>query len=108
MNDDLKALFLKLIESGKIKGHLEGPKNNVLVCDSLADWCTAGSLIGKAGYNVESPGGWGGSAPNDRKNTYNKIWISGTVCASVIERKVLIFTLKQTENDYCHIHNRKE
>lgn len=107
MNEELKAFFKELIETGKVKGHIEGPKDNVLVCDTLVDWCTAGSLIGQAGYDVVSPGGFGGSHPTDRKNTYNKIWRSGTVCASVIEKKILCFTLQQNSSDYCQIHSKR-
>lgn len=108
MNDKIKAKFAELISSGLIQAHIEGPKNNILVCNSMNDWAIACGELCRSGFNALSPGGYGGSGATDRKNTYNKIWRSGTVCASVIEKKILCFTLSQTDSDYCHIYSIKE
>lgn len=101
--EDIKEYFKKLIDSGVIKARIGGPKNNILICKTLADWCIASSDLVRAGYIVSSPGTFGGPSKSNRTNTYNKIWRNGTVCASVVEKKVLIFTIPQTESDYCDV-----
>jgi hypothetical protein len=92
---EIREIFKELLKSGKVHGHIKGPKDNVLVCDTMNDWVKAGNEIMNEGYNITSPGGYGGSHPTDRKNTWNKMWRSGTVCATVIEEKVLCFKIPQ-------------
>lgn len=101
--EDIKEYFKKLIDSGLINARIGGPKDNILICKTLADWCISSSALVRAGYIVNSPGTFGGSSKSNRTNTYNKIWRNGTVCASVIEKKVLIFTIPQTKSDYCNV-----
>jgi hypothetical protein len=110
--EEIKVFMRKMIEEGTVKGHMAGPKNNVLVCDTMADWCVASGELVQAGYNVSSPGGYGGSHPSSRANTHNKIWRSGTVCATVIDRRVHVFSipipLPQTVNNYCDVITKKK
>lgn len=106
--EDIKVLFKKLLECGKVRGHIAGPKNNVLVCDTMRDWVIASGEVAQEGYDVTSPGGYGGASPSSRANTHNKIWRSGTVCAAVIEKRVLVFSLPQTTYDYCSIVHEKK
>lgn len=105
--DDVKVFFQKLIDDGSVKATISGPKNNVLVCATTSDWCIASGELVHAGYEVDSPGSFGGSHPTSRQNTHNKIWKSGTVCASVVEKKVLVFSLPQTINDHCDVIHKK-
>lgn len=101
---EIREFFKGMIESGEVKGHIEGPRDNVLVCDAMADWCVASGEMVRAGYEVNSPGGFGGSAPLSRANTWNKIWRNGELCAIVVEqRKVLVFTLPRDIHDVCHV-----
>lgn len=105
---DIKEFFKRLLESGLVHGHIDGPKGNVLVCDTLADWVLAGGELVQAGYEVDSPGGYGGGSPAARANTHNKIWRSGTVCATVINKRVFVFSLPQTTYDHCDVvHGEK-
>lgn len=105
--EEIKVFFKELLDSGTVHGHIEGPKGNVIVCDTMKDWCIASGEMVHAGYEVNSPGGFGGSSHTSRQATWNKIWRGGTVCASVIERKILIFTLPQTVDDYCDVIEKK-
>jgi hypothetical protein len=108
LNEAIKGKFREVLESGQVKGHLEGPKKNILVCDTLNDWVRAGNEMMDAGFDITSPGGYGGSSPVDRSNTWNKIWKHGTLCASVIEKKIFIFRLLITEADYCDVVHEKK
>lgn len=101
--EDIRDYFKKLISSGVIKASIGGPRDNILLCDTLSDWCVASGELVKAGYSVLSPGGFGGASSSERANTHNKIWRSGTLCASVIKKKVLIFSMPHNESDYCNV-----
>ena len=102
-DEDIKSFFAFLLDSGIVQGYLDGPRKNVLVCKTMNDWAISGSELAKRGFSCTSPGGYGGSSPKDRQNTYNKIWRSGTVCASVIEKRIFIFIQPQTEFDFCDV-----
>lgn len=102
-SEKIKNIFQNLISTRSVNGHIEGPKENVLVCDSMNDWVIAGSELAKAGYVCSSPGSYGGSHPYSRQNTHKKIWKSGTLCAIVIEKRFIVFSLPQTDSDYCQI-----
>jgi len=101
-NENIKAKFQDLVSSGIVKGKIIGPLDNVLSCETMNDWVIAGSEFSKSGYCVSSPGSYG-THPTSRQNTHNKIWKSGTICACVIDRKILCFSLPQTACDYCNI-----
>jgi hypothetical protein len=73
----------------------------------MNDWIIAGNEFAIHGYNCTSPGGFGGSSAKNRQNTHNKIWRSGCICACVIERKILLFTMPQTQFDFCDIVTKK-
>lgn len=93
-NSKIKAFMRDLIESGIVHGRIAGPKDNVLVCDTLADWAVAcGELVGRGHFEIASPGGYGGASPAARANTHNKIWRSGTACASIVDKRVLVFSI---------------
>ena len=79
--DNIKIMMERLISDGIVKGHMGGPKENVLVCDTLEDFCVASGELVRSGYNVASPGGYGGSAPESRQATHQKVWGNGTLCA---------------------------
>jgi hypothetical protein len=100
--DIFKRKFEILLSSGLVHGRLSGPKNNVLVCDSMNDWAIAAGEFARDGFVCSSPGHFG-PHPQSRQNTHKKIWKTGTLCAIVIEKKVIFFSLPQTEKDYCLI-----
>lgn len=89
--DRIREKISELVASGLVHGHIDGPKDNVLMCDTLNDWCIASGELVKAGFGAMSPGGYGGSHPISRQATHVKIWKSGTVCAVVYKRKVFYF-----------------
>lgn len=101
--DVIKGIFKTLLSSDLVKGKIVGPKENVLECETMNDWIIAGSELAKAGFICSSPGGYGGSHPTSRQNTHFKIWKTGSLCAVVIEKKVLLFSLPQSVSDYCQI-----
>lgn len=79
-NDRVKAKFRELLEKGTVKGRIDGPTANVLICDSMADWCLATGELVKMGFDVCSPGGYGGSHPVSRQTTHHRLWRSGKIC----------------------------
>ena len=106
--DDVKVFFQKMIEEGLIQAKIGGPKNNILFCNSMSDWCIASGELSRAGYDVSSPGGYGGSSPSARANTHNKVFRSGTVCATVIEKRILVFSIPHTTYDYLDVISKKQ
>jgi len=103
-NEEIKKKLTEMLESGMIKGHFEGPKDNVLICDSMNDWCLAGGEMVRSGFNVASPGGFGGSHHVARQVTHSKIWKTGTLCAISYNRKIHFFFGLLSENEeyqYC-------
>jgi hypothetical protein len=80
MNARIKHKFKDMIESGLVKGHIDGPAENVLLCDTLADWVRASGEMVNCGFEVNSPGGYGGSAPESRQLTHYNLWKAGKVC----------------------------
>jgi len=105
--EEIKDIFKRILADGIAKGRIDGPKGNVLVCDTQKDWIKAGNELVDAGYNCYSPGGYGGSHPASRQATWNKIWTTGTVCATVIDKRVLVFHLPQSVNDQCDVIIKK-
>ena len=105
--ETIKEIFKKSLDTGLVKGHIAGPKGNVLVCDSHKDWLKIGDELVDAGYDCYSPGGYGGGNPASRQATWVKIWQAGTVCATVIAKRVLIFHLPQSVNDQCDVIVKK-
>jgi hypothetical protein len=102
--NEIKEKMVELVENGLVHGHFEGPKDNVLVCDTLNDWCIASGELVKAGYGAMSPGGYGDSHPTSRQNVHNKIWRSGTVSAVQYKRKVFFFCgLLSQDEEYMDI-----
>lgn len=99
---DVKEFFKKMVEEKLINAKLGGPKENVLICESMKDWCIASGELVNSGYEVNSPGHYGGG-DSSRQNIHRKIWTSGVLCASVIEKKVLIFSLPHSISDYCDV-----
>ena len=69
-----------LVDRRIVKGHITGPKNNVLMCDTPADFVLAGSEMTRRGFDTVSPG-YLGSHPVSRQTTHSRIWKSGSLCA---------------------------
>jgi hypothetical protein len=90
---EIKEIFEELLKSGMVNGHLDGPQKNVLVCDTVKDWVKAGNEIMDEGYDITSPGGYAGSSDKARKITWNEMWRSGKLYATVVGRKVLCFNI---------------
>lgn len=102
--NDIKKKMVELIESGLVKGHFEGPKENVLVVDSINDFCVASGELVKSGFFAASPGGHGGGNPESRQVTHGKIWRSGTLYAISYHRKIFyFFGLLSYDEDYIGI-----
>jgi hypothetical protein len=82
--EQIKKAFNELIEDGTVKGKIGGPKENVLICDSMSDWCIAGGELTNRGFSVLSPGGYLASidANFGRKALDARVWRYGTVCAT--------------------------
>lgn len=102
--EEIKKKLVELVEKKIVNGHFEGPKNNVLVCDTMNDWCLAGGEMVRAGFNVASPGGFGGSHPVARQVTHSRIWKTGVLCAICYNRKVHFFfglISEDEEYQYC-------
>lgn len=89
--NSIKRKMSELIESGLIKGHFEGPKDNVLVTDTLNDFVLASGEMVKAGFFAASPGGYGGGNPESRQATHNKIWRDGKLNAIHHKKRVFYF-----------------
>lgn len=89
--NSIKRKMVELIESGLVKGHFEGPKENVLVTDTLNDFVLASGEMVKAGFFAASPGGYGGGNPESRQVTHQKIWRDGKLAAISHHRKVFYF-----------------
>lgn len=105
--NDIKDFFQKMIDEGLVNAKIGGPKNNILFCEAMSDWCIASGELTKAGYEVDSPGNYGGSSPSSRANTHNKVFRSGTVCATVINKKILVFSIPHTTSDYLDVISKK-
>jgi hypothetical protein len=82
--EEIKSIFKTMIEDGTVKGKIGGPKENVLVCETMADWCTAGGEFTQRGFSVLSPGGYLAAIDADfgRKALDARVWRYGTVCAT--------------------------
>lgn len=84
IEEKIKMHFAVLIASGKVKGTIGGPKGNVLICETMSDWCAAGSELTQAGYSVLSPGGYLAAVDANfgRKALDARVWRYGTICAT--------------------------
>ncbi len=89
--DNIKGVFRELIKNGTVKAELGGPKENVLVCETLEDYCIASTEIIQRGYSVLSPGGFSGANDVSRKALDARVWRYGTVCATSYNKKTLLY-----------------
>ena len=101
-NDDIKVTFKTIVESGKFKCKITGPKGNILDCETDEDWVRASAAVFDAGFTGSSPGAFSGSSPSQRSSLYQKMYRCGTVCAVVVKRRILVFRVATTF-DYCHV-----
>lgn len=102
--NSIKTKMVELIDQGLVKGHFEGPKDNVLVVDSLNDFCIASGELVKSGFFAASPGGYAGGNLESRQVTHNRIWRSGTLNAISYKRHVIHFRgLIVDEEDYLNV-----
>lgn len=106
--EKIKALFHKLIESGQIVGRIAGPRDNVLVCETMDDYLKAGGEIVQAGFTSASPGALGGDSIS-RQNSHKRVWVTGSLCAIEFNRKVTLFygMLSEDEQYQLIVDNRK-
>ena len=89
--ESIISIFTQLIESGKVKGTLGGPKQNVLICDTNQDYCIASTAMIEEGFSVLSPGAYSGSSEVSRKALDARVWRYGTVCAISYNKKTLMY-----------------
>jgi len=89
--DKIKEIFKELIEKGTVKATLGGPKQNVLVCETMADYCIASTEMIHRGYSVLSPGGYSGASEVSRKALDARVWRYGTVSAISYNKKTLLY-----------------
>lgn len=89
--EKIKDIFKELIDKGTVKATLGGPKQNVLVCVTMTDYCIASTEMIHRGFSVLSPGGYGASSEVNRKALDARVWRYGTVCATSYNRKTLLY-----------------
>lgn len=94
-----------IVNRGIVKGQMVGPKKNVLMCDTPADFVAAGSEMTRRGFDTVSPG-YLGSHPVSRQTTHARIWKGGTLCAIQVVKEprltLFFFTLREEQiNLFC-------
>ena len=89
--DKIKEIFEKLIGTNAVKATLGGTKQNVLVCETLEDYCIASTEMISRGYSVLSPGGYSGASEVSRKALDARVWRYGTICAISYNKKTLLY-----------------
>lgn len=106
--EKIKALFHKMIESGQINGKIAGPRDNVLMCETMDDYLKAGGELVNSGFTSVSPGALGGDSIS-RQNTHKRVWVTGSLCAIEYNRKVTLFygLLPENEQFQLIVDNRK-
>lgn len=101
--DEIKATMESLIKDGIVKGIISGPKGNVLIRDTIKDFYIASEELVHAGYNVASPGDYGGSAPESLQATNKKVLIDGALCAISFKKKNFAFGMFPLDEEYLDI-----
>ncbi len=102
---DIKEVFKRLVETGRFKCKITGPKDNILDCETDEDWVRASHYLFDAGFTGVSPGTLG-SSPAQRASLYQKMYRSGTVHAVVIKSRILVWRVA-TESDYCLVMKKQ-
>lgn len=107
-NDDIKEIFKEMIETGKVKATITGPKQNVLKCASVDDWVTASHILQDYGVSCLSPGGYGGPSPAQRQKVHNDIYRAGKLCGVSCEKRTYIFQIRSEGKGYLHALGQKQ